>query len=209
MSPLPAAGGADRAGADLGPGRDVLLRVAHHRGLAGGARRGVDPRHLLARHGEHAERIAAPQIVLARGRKLREVGWRAQVVGMHAGAVERAAVVGDVVIGVAQGPAQPLQLQRCDLVARCDLDRVELVPLGWPHPHRLPAILRLRRQNRALTPPAARSCRGPRRPGPGTAPRARHPPGAPRHHRRPCGRCDSVRGHWRSGRRPCAPARCS
>ena len=62
----PPARGADRARADLGPDLDVGLGVADHRGLAGGARGGVDPHHLLARHGEHAERIVPAQVVLGR-----------------------------------------------------------------------------------------------------------------------------------------------
>ncbi len=60
----PAARGADRARADLGPDLDVGLGVADHGRLAGRARRGMDPRHLRARHGEHAERVVAPQVVL-------------------------------------------------------------------------------------------------------------------------------------------------
>ena len=40
----PATGGADAAGAQVGPGADVAGGVAHHRRLAGGAGRGVDAR---------------------------------------------------------------------------------------------------------------------------------------------------------------------
>ena len=53
------------------------LRVADHGRLAGGAGRGVDAHHLLARHGEHAERIVVAQVRLGGEREFREVGERA------------------------------------------------------------------------------------------------------------------------------------
>ena len=107
-----AAGGADRARHQVGPGVDVVLRVAHDRRLAGGARRRVDARHLLARHREHAERVVVAQVLLDGERELRQVGERLQVAGMHALGVERLAVVRHVVVGVLQRPLQALQLQR-------------------------------------------------------------------------------------------------
>ena len=82
------AGRMDGTGDEVGPGVDVVLRVADDGRLAGRARRRVDADHLFARHGEHAERVVGPQILLGRERELREVGQLPQVVGMHAGRVE-------------------------------------------------------------------------------------------------------------------------
>ena len=47
----------------------------------------------LARHGEHAERVVVAQVALDGERKAREVGERAQIVGMHTGALERLPIV--------------------------------------------------------------------------------------------------------------------
>ena len=123
----PAAGGADRARHHLGPGVDVALGVADDGRLAGGAGGGVDAHDLLARHGEHAEGIVVAQVLLGGEGELGEVGQRVEVVGMHAGGVERLPVVGHVVVDVPQRPLQPLELQGGDLVARGDLDRVEVL----------------------------------------------------------------------------------
>jgi hypothetical protein len=49
-----------------------------------------DAHHLLARHGEHAERVVVAQIGLDGERKTREVRETVQVAGMQAGGVERA-----------------------------------------------------------------------------------------------------------------------
>ena len=65
--------------------------VAHHGGLAGGAGRGMHPHHLLARHRKHAKRVVGAQVVLGGERELRQVGQRAQILGMHTGVVERRA----------------------------------------------------------------------------------------------------------------------
>jgi hypothetical protein len=64
---------ADRARHQVGPAVDVAARVAHHGRLAGGARRGVHPHHLLARHGEHAERVVVAQVGLGGERELRQM----------------------------------------------------------------------------------------------------------------------------------------
>ncbi len=100
-----------------------LLRVAHHRRLAGGARRRVHAHHLLARHREHAERVVVAQVLLGGERELRQVGERLQVVGVHALRVEGLAVVRHVVVGALQRRLQALQLQRGELVAAGGLDR--------------------------------------------------------------------------------------
>ncbi len=85
---------------------------------------------LLARHRKQAEVVIVAQVVLVGERELGEVGERFQVVGMHAGGVEPLLVHRHVVIGMAQRPFQAVELQRLDLVARGDLDRVEIGFLG-------------------------------------------------------------------------------
>ena len=70
----PAAGGADRARDQVGPGVDVAQRVADDGRLAGRSRRRVDARDALARHREHAERIVVAQVALDREREARQVG---------------------------------------------------------------------------------------------------------------------------------------
>ena len=76
----PRARGPDRARADLGPDLDVGLGVAHDRRLAGRAGRGVDPRHLRARHREHAERVVARRSSLVGEREPRQIVELLQVV---------------------------------------------------------------------------------------------------------------------------------
>ena len=45
---------------------------------------------------------------------------------MHAGGVELAPIVRHVLVGVRERPAEPLELQRRELVAARGLDRLEL-----------------------------------------------------------------------------------
>ena len=90
----------------------------------------MDAAELLARHGEHAERIGVAQVLLHGEGKLREVGERLQVVRMHAVVVEPLPVEGRVLVGVADRPLHPLELQPGDLVARGVLDGVEALAGG-------------------------------------------------------------------------------
>ena len=120
-----AAGGADRARNEVGPGVDVLGCVAHHRGLAGGAAGGVDAHHLLARNREELEGVVFAHVVLDRERELGNGLQVLQVLGPNASGVELGAVVRHVVIGVLEAPLQALQLQGLDFVAAGALDRVE------------------------------------------------------------------------------------
>ena len=121
-----AAGGADRACHHVRPGRDVVSGVADHDRFAGGARGGMHPHQLLARHGEHVERIIVAQVGLHRERKFGEIGELAEIRRMNAGRVEGAAVMRDVVIGVLQRPGEAFCLQRHDLVARGALGGVHV-----------------------------------------------------------------------------------
>jgi hypothetical protein len=64
MSPgAPPAARIERA-ISVGPVVDVVLGVADHGRLAGGAAGGVQAGHLLARHGEHAEGVVVAQVLL-------------------------------------------------------------------------------------------------------------------------------------------------
>ena len=76
----PAAGGADRARDEVGPGVDVAQRVADDGRLAGRSRRRVDAGDALLRHGEQAERVVVAQVALDGEREARQVGERAAVV---------------------------------------------------------------------------------------------------------------------------------
>lgn len=72
---------------------------------------------LLARDGEHAERIGVAQVILGGERKFRQIGERFQVVRMHTDLIEPGAVKRRMGIGVAQRPLQPFQLQRAQFIA--------------------------------------------------------------------------------------------
>ena len=72
----------------------------------------MDAPHLLARHGEHAERIVVAQVLFDREWEAAQVGQLVEIGRMHARRVEAAAVVRDVGVGVLQGGAHALELQR-------------------------------------------------------------------------------------------------
>ena len=84
------AAAAERSGDQRRPAVEVALRVADDGRPAGRARRGVDARDLLHRHGEHAERVGLAQVLLRREGQLRDIVERADVVGVHARLVELA-----------------------------------------------------------------------------------------------------------------------
>ena len=121
-----AAGGADRARDERRPHVDVGLRVADHGGLARRTRRRVHADDALARHGEHAERIVVAQILLGGEREARQVGEGVEIRRMHASQIEGAPVVRHVLVGVAQAPAQPLELQRLQFVATGGFDWLQI-----------------------------------------------------------------------------------
>jgi hypothetical protein len=60
---LQAAGG-EEAGAQVGPELQVVRRIGHEGGLAGGAGGAVDAGELLAGHGDEAQGMVTPQVVL-------------------------------------------------------------------------------------------------------------------------------------------------
>ena len=94
MSPGAAAGGADRARDQVGPGVDVAQRVADDGRLAGRARRRVDAGDALPRHGEagRTDSGRAGRSSTVNGKRARSASVR-QVVRMHALGLEGLPVV--------------------------------------------------------------------------------------------------------------------
>ena len=87
----------------------------------------MDTGDLVLRNSENAERIIVAQVEFGGEREQAEIAQRLEVVRMHAGVVELAAIGGDIVVGMPERPFQPLRLQRGDLVARCRLDGFEAI----------------------------------------------------------------------------------
>ena len=125
LVPRPPAGGANRARHHMGPDVDVVLRIAHHGRLAGGAatRRGCAPPGPSAPRTCRTGSWSRKSSLLVKGNLWSRAG--VQIVRMHRQRLEGAAVMIDVVVGVAQRRLQARELQRGDLVAAGDLDRVE------------------------------------------------------------------------------------
>ena len=110
------------------------------------------------RNSEHPERVGLAQVVLGRERQQRDVVEGADVVGLHARLVELARVQGNVLVGVPHGPAEPLELQRPQFVARQPLLRVEFVACRRVEPlaaHRCLLVVWLRPRNSATTSPVS------------------------------------------------------
>ena len=115
-------GGGHAARHQIGPHVEVLARVADDGGLAGGARRGMEAHHLVARHGEHAERVGGAQVVLHGEGEAGEVVEALEVAGLDAGGVEAFAVEGHVVVGVPDDLPELGELQLGELFASHGLD---------------------------------------------------------------------------------------
>jgi hypothetical protein len=96
----------------------------------------VDPGDLVAGDGEHAERVAASQVLLGGKRHPGEMVELGDVAGAQAGVVEGGPVVRAVGVGVPDRGAKPLGLQGAELVDRSGLDRVERDRLGLIGGHR-------------------------------------------------------------------------
>ncbi len=202
VGPEPA--GHQEAGAQPRPDLHVGVAVGHEGGLAGGSRRPVDPRDLGARHGQHAERVARPQVVLGGEREPLQVVEGADVRRGHAGPREGRVVEGGDA-GAGHRPAQPFQLELRQPVAGQELRRVPDAALGRGH-HAGPSGSDglegfLAGEDADLAPARAawRPSRGPR-PGAG-APRS-CPGGRP-----PAGRCTRGRGRTPRRRPACRPGR--
>ena len=151
----PRATGADAARHAVRPGVDVVLGVAHHGGLARGAAGGMDAHALLARDGEHAERVAVAQVLLGGEREFRQVGQASAIVRVHTGCVELGAVDGGIRVRVGQRGLQALELQRAQFVDAGFFNRVECkgVHGAAPSSKTWPGICALLPRNIATTSP--------------------------------------------------------
>ena len=113
---LGAAGGHDGAGAAVLPQVYVVLGVEGHHAAAGGAGGGVDADTLGQGLGQQAVGIALPQVGLGDKGQLMQVLDAVDVVGGHALLVHLGAVIGDVIVDVADLLDQALALQSPQLV---------------------------------------------------------------------------------------------
>ena len=90
---------------------------------------------LLARHGEHAERIVVAQIGLHREGKAREIGERLQIARLDAGGVEFLLVMRDLVIGALERGLETGELQCVQFAARHGLgSAIEHIGAAYRHP---------------------------------------------------------------------------
>ncbi|MNL20423.1 hypothetical protein D3C87_1416710 [compost metagenome] len=85
----------------------------------------MDARDLVLRHGEHAERVVIAQVLLGGERKARQICQRLDLVRMHAGGVELAAIDRRMVVGMAQGPFQAIELQGLEVLPAGGLDGLQ------------------------------------------------------------------------------------
>ena len=106
------AAGGDDAGHEIGPVFNVLFGVGAHRGLARGARGGVDAHDVLHGHGQHAEGVVIPDVVLGGEGDVLDVrqGFNLIPAG-DAGLAQALVVEGDVVVAVVHHPLEAPQLQ--------------------------------------------------------------------------------------------------
>ena len=82
----------------------------------------MQARDVRARYCEQAEGIMGAEILLDEAGEARKVLERAQIPRMDPGTIEGLAVMRDMLIGVAQGPPQPLELKRAQLLSGGALD---------------------------------------------------------------------------------------
>ena len=114
------------------PRLEVRERVAGDGGAPAGPCGDVHARQAVARDRMQAERIGRAQVVLGRERQVGKVGERGDVgAGGDARRSEAAGTERDVE-GPADGRAQPLELERLELLARSGLDRIEDHRLTFP-----------------------------------------------------------------------------
>ena len=112
----------DAAGEAVAPVLEVVLGMAHHRRLAGGARGRVDARHIVLADGEQTERVGVAHILLDDERELDEIVERLEIVGSDARLGERLTVELHVVVGMADGLLHALELQLTQLLDGHRLD---------------------------------------------------------------------------------------
>ena len=119
------------AGDQVGPDVEVAARVADGGRVAGRAGAGVHAHDLVARAREHAERVVVAQVDLGGEGQVGDVAVAGHVAGLDAELVQLLAVERDVVVGVLEGGAQALDLQRAELLGRQRLGgRLPVQPAG-------------------------------------------------------------------------------
>ena len=120
----------DAARETVAPVLEVVRGMPHYGGLARRARRRVDARHVLLRHGEQPERVGVAHVLFHDERELRQVLEGLEVARLDAGLLERSLVERHVVIGVLHGLLHALQLQVAQLLYGHGLDVWLIVHLG-------------------------------------------------------------------------------
>jgi hypothetical protein len=80
--------GGEHPGHALGPGPNVVGRVADDHRLAGGARRALDAHDVAQRHRKHVVGVGSPQVGLGGEGHVREVRERLHVLDLHSRALE-------------------------------------------------------------------------------------------------------------------------
>ena len=118
-------------GDQVGPDVEVAARVPDGGRVAGGPGAGVHAHDVLARAREHAERVVVAQVDLGGEGQVGDVAVAGHVAGLHAQLVHRLAVERDVVVGVLEGRAQPLDLELAELAVGQRLGgRLPVQPAG-------------------------------------------------------------------------------
>ena len=112
------AGGHDDARHAVRPHIQIVRRVTHDRGLAGGAGGRVDADDLLHGLGEQTEGVIVAQIGLGGGRDAADIVKRFDAVRRDAGLIQLFGVERHVAVAIIHRPFQPLQLQLFELFAR-------------------------------------------------------------------------------------------
>jgi len=115
--------GDQEAGAEIRPGVQVRGRVGDKGRLAGGAGRAVDANDLVAGHGQEAERVVLPQILLGGKRQAAKIVQGAYRIGRHALPGE-SLLVERHARNEPHAVLEPLKLQLAEFVARHRLGRI-------------------------------------------------------------------------------------
>ena len=117
------AAGGDDAGHEIGPVFNVLFGIGAHRGLARGARRGVDADDVLHGNSQHAEGVVVPDVILGGEGDVLHIRQDLDLVPAGDARRPQALVVkGHVIVAVIHHAAQALQLERFDIRAPHGLD---------------------------------------------------------------------------------------
>jgi len=98
-------------GHEVGPGLDILGRISHHCGLAGGTGRGMHPHHLLPGHGEEAEGIIVSQILLSCSGQAGDVRQALDVFWSYSRLLEFPVIKGDAIANFLCHALEPAKLQ--------------------------------------------------------------------------------------------------